>query len=147
MLEFDLGDEMFLLYYFVEPVMVNTDQTGCSDEFDSSYDSIHCSEFTSTPKSNVPEEPSSGSEPESRDQIIMDVPFAGPPQPSTSQSNAHRAGQPVLKGKDLSLLLKPGEKYQTPQESLYFRETMAHSKTTPRKDRKTQVKHQGSSLL
>ena len=42
--------------------MVNIDQAGCCDEFDSSYDSINCSEFTSTPKSNAPDEPSSGLE-------------------------------------------------------------------------------------
>ena len=118
--------------------MVNIDQAGCSDEFDSSYDSINCSEFTSTPKSNAPDEPSSGLEFETGDQIIMDVPFAELPQPSTLQSGAHHAGPSVSKGKDLSLLLKPGEKYQTPQDSLYFREVMTQTKTTPRRQRKTQ---------
>ena len=72
-------------------------------------------------------------EAEPSDQIIMDVPFTTPPQPSTSQ-----AVKSVSKGKDLSLLLKPGERYVTPQESLYFRGNMACSKTTPRKDRKMQ---------
>ena len=89
--------------------MAHTDQTGCSDEFDSSFGSTS-------------------------DQIVMDVPFATittSPQPLTS-----RAGQPVLRGKDLSLLLKSGDKYQTPQESLYFREKMTCKKMTPRKDRK-----------
>ena len=37
----------------------------------------------------------------------------------------------VSKGKDLSLLMKPGQKYETPAQSLYFRE-MALSKTTPK---------------
>ena len=71
-------------------------------------------------------------ESEPSDQIIMDVPFTTPPQPSISQ-----AVKSVSKGKDLSLLLlKPGDRYVTPQESLYFRENMAHSKTTPRRQRK-----------
>ena len=35
------------------------------------------------------------------------------------------------KGKDLLLLMKPGHKYETPAQSLYFRE-MARSKTTPK---------------
>ena len=68
----------------------------------------------------------------------MDVPFAEPPQPSTSQGSDFRPDQSITKGKDLSLLLKPSVKYQTPQESLYFRETMTHTKMTPRRQRKTQ---------
>ena len=37
----------------------------------------------------------------------------------------------VSKGKDLSLLMKPGHKYETPAQSLYFRE-MVRSKMTPK---------------
>ena len=115
--------------------MANIDQTGCSDEFNSSFGYTNSSEFTSPPKpkSKSLERSTINSEPEPIDEIMMDVPFATPPRPSTSQT-----GQSVSRGKDLSLLLKPGEKYLTPQELLYFRENMTHSKMTPRKDRKTQ---------
>ena len=58
----------------------------------------------------------------------MDVPFMTPPRQTTAQ-----AGPSVSKGKDLSLLLKPGEKYQTPQDLLYFRETMPRTKNMPRR--------------
>ena len=54
-------------------------------------------------------------ETEPSDRIIMDVPFTTAPQPSTSQ-----AVKSVSKGKDLSLLLKPGDRYVTPQESLFL---------------------------
>ena len=113
--------------------MANIDQTGCSDEFNSSFSSTNSSELFLLPKSNLPGRSSNNVEAEPSDQIIMDVPFTTPPQPSTSQ-----AVKSVSKGKDLSILLKPGERYVTPQESLYFRGNMACSKTTPRKDRKMQ---------
>ena len=116
--------------------MASTDQTGYSDEFHSSFGSTNSSEFASSPKPKSPEGSTINPESEPSDQIIMDVPFttiATSPQPSTFQP-----GQSFSRGKDLSLLLKPGDKYQTPQESLYFRENMAHSKTTPRRERKTQ---------
>ena len=113
--------------------MANINQTGCSDEFNSSFSSTNSSELLLSPKSNRPGEFSNNVETEPSDQIIMDVPFTTPPQPSTSQ-----AVKSVSKGKDLSLLLKPGDRYVTPQESLYFRENMARSKMTPRKDRKMQ---------
>ena len=46
-------------------------------------------------------------------------------QPSTSQ------GKVQSRGKDLTLLMKPGVSYQTTAESLYFREQrMAHQKNT-----------------
>ena len=113
--------------------MANIDQTGCSDEFNSSFSSTNSSELLLTPKSNLLGGSSNNVETEPSDQIIMDVPFTTPPQPSTSQ-----AVKSVSKGKDLSLLLKPGARYVTPQESLYFRENMARTKKTPRKDRKMQ---------
>ena len=113
--------------------MANINQTGCSDEFNSSFSSTNSSELLLLPKSNLPDGSSNNVETEPSDQIIMDVPFTTPLQPSTSQ-----AVKSVSKGKDLSLLLKPGDRYVKPQESLYFRENMACSKTTPRKDRKMQ---------
>ena len=124
-----------IVYYSVEPVMTSTDQTGCSDEFNSSFGSTNSSEFASSPKAKSPEGSTISLESEPSDQIIMDVPFATiatSPQPSTS-----RAGQSFSRGKDLTLLLKPGDKYQTPQELLYFIKNMALSKTTPRRERKT----------
>ena len=113
--------------------MANIDQTGCSDEFNSSFSSTNSSELLSSPKSNMQGGSSNNLETEPSDQILMDVPFTTPPQPSTSQ-----AVKSVSKGKDLSLLLKPGDRYVTPQESLYFRENMARSKMTPRRQRKMQ---------
>ena len=44
--------------------MANTDQTGWSDEFNSSSDSINSSEFTSSPKSKTHDESVIGSETE-----------------------------------------------------------------------------------
>ena len=96
--------------------MANIDQTGCSDEFNSSFGSTNSSELLLSPKPNMPGGSSNDLETEPSDQIIMDVPFTTPPQPSTSQ-----AVKSVSKGKDLSLLLKPGDRYVTPQELLYFR--------------------------
>ena len=122
-----------LTLFSLEPVMANIDQTGCSDEFNSSFSSTNSSELLLSPKSNMLGESSNNLETEPSDQIIMDVPFTTPSQPSTSQ-----AVKSVSKGKDLSLLLKPGDRYVTPQESLYFRENMAHSKTTFRRERKMQ---------
>ena len=113
--------------------MASIDQTGCSDEFNSNFSSTNSSELLLSPKSNLLGGPSNNVETEPSDQIIMDVPFTTPPQPSTSH-----AVKSVSKGKDLSLLLKPGDRYVTPQASLYFRENIAHTKTTPRKDRKMQ---------
>ena len=39
--------------------------------------------------------------------------------------------QTISRGKDLTLLMELGKSYETPAESLYFRE-MARSKTTPK---------------
>ena len=108
-------------------MIATIDQTGCSDEFNSSFSSTNSSEFIPSPKLKESAGPLTNAEPEPQDQIIMDVPFATPSGPSTSQ-----AVKPVSKGKDLSLLLKPGDKYLTPQESLYFSE-MVKTKTTARK--------------
>ena len=90
--------------------MANVDQTGCSDEFNSNFSSTNSSELAS-PKSlpKTLEGPNVNSRSESVDEIIMDVPFTTPPGPALAQ-----AGPSVSKGKDLSLLLKPGERYQTP---------------------------------
>ena len=99
-----------LTLFSIEPVMANIDQTGCSDEFNSSFSFTNSSELLLSPKSNMPGGSSNNLETEPSDQIIMDVPFTTPPQPSTSQA----------------------------VKSLNFRENMARSKTTPRKDRKMQ---------
>ena len=92
---------------------------GCSDgEYNSNENSgDDVSEFSSTPEANVESTPelSPIKEPE--------------PKPSTSAGNKRVQSR----GKYLSLLMKPGQSYQTPAESLYFRE-MAHSKTTPKKN-------------
>ena len=51
------------------------------------------------------------------------------PQPSTSAGNIRVQSR----GIDLSLLMKPGQSYQTPSESLYFRE-MVKTKTTSKQN-------------
>ena len=90
---------------------------GCSDrEYSSSESSGDAiSEFPSTPDTSVESTP----EPS---------PEKGP-QPSTSTGR----GQIQSRGKNLSLLMKPGQSYKTPSESLYFRE-MVKSKTTPKEN-------------
>ena len=87
------------------------DREYCSSE--NSGDDI--SEFPLTPDTSVESTP----EPS---------PKKGP-QPSTSTGN----GPISSRGKDLSLLMKPGQLYKTPSESLYFRE-MVKSKTTPKEN-------------
>ena len=109
--------------------MANIDQTGCSDKFNSSFGSTNSSELISSkPVPGTSEGLSDDNlRPEPSDKIIMDVPFITPPGQAVVQ-----AGPSVSKGKDLSLLLAPGKKYQTPHESLYFRERMACTKKTKR---------------
>ena len=88
---------------------------GCSDReygsTDNSGDDI--SEFSSTPDTSVESTPEPS--PKKRSQL------------STSTGN----GPISSRGKDLSLLMKPGQLYKIPSESLYFRE-MARSKSTPK---------------
>ena len=87
---------------------------GCSDgefESDSQY-SGEVTEFSSTPDTSV------ASTPESTPRKSVEFPDKN-------------AGRNVSKGKDLTLLMDPGHKYQTPAQSLYFSE-MARSKTTPK---------------
>ena len=90
---------------------------GCSDrEYGSSENSgDDISEFPSTPDTSV-------------ESTLEPSPKKGP-QPSTSTGN----GPISSRGKDLSLLMKPGQLYKTPSESLYFRE-MVKSKTTPKEN-------------
>ena len=90
---------------------------GCSDrEYSNSESSGDVvSEFPSTPDTSVESTP----EPSP----LKD------PQPSTSTGN----NQIQSRGKDLSLLMKPGQLYQPPSESLYFRE-MVKRKTTPKQN-------------
>ena len=110
-----------------EPVMASVDPTGCSDEFNSSFGSTNSSELILS--KSVPG--TSGgllddnSRPEIPDEIIMNVPFVNPTGQAVAQT-----GPSVSRGNDLSLLLTPGKKYQTPRESLYFRERMARTKKT-----------------
>ena len=90
---------------------------GCSDrEFNSSESSGDvASEFSSTPNTSVESTPESSPLKE--------------PQPSTSTGNTRVQSR----GKDLSLLMKPGQMYGTPSESLYFRE-MVKTKMTPKQN-------------
>ena len=70
--------------------------------------------------------------PSTPDTSVESTPEPSPlkdPQPSTSTGN----NQIQSRGKDLSLLMKPGQLYQTPSESLYFRE-MVKRKTTPKQN-------------
>ena len=87
---------------------------GCSDgEFESnSQYSGEVTEFSSTPDTSVI------STPESTPKKSVGLPDKN-------------IGKNVSKGKDLTLLMDPGHKYQTPAQSLYFSE-MAQSKTTPK---------------
>ena len=102
------------------------DNEGCSDidEFNSSGSSsesdICPSEFSVTPNTSNKTTPDMSPQ---RDNV----------QPSTSQ------GKVQSRGKDLTLLMRPGVSYQTPAESLYFREQrMARQKnTTPGNPRKS----------
>ena len=101
----------------------NIDQSGVLtaleiliDEFDGSYlrseNDVCPSEFSVTPNTSPKTTPDMS--------LIKDS-----VQPSTSKGKAQS------KGKDLTLLMKPGVSYQTPDESLYFREKrMAHQKNT-----------------
>ena len=86
---------------------------GCSDrEYGSSENSgDDISEFPSTPDTSV--------------ESTLEPSPKKAPRPSTSTGN----GPISSRGKDLSLLMKPGQLYKTPSESLYFRE-MAKTKST-----------------
>ena len=90
---------------------------GCSDrEFNSSKSSGDvASEFSSTPNTSV-------------ESTLESSPLKDP-QPSTSTGNIRVQSRE----KDLSLLMKPSQMYQTPSESLYFRE-MVRTKTTPKQN-------------
>ena len=90
---------------------------GCSDrEYGSSESSGDVvSEFRSTPDTSVESTPEPSPQKE--------------PQLSTSTGNI----QVQSRGKDFSLLMKLGQSYQTPSESLYFRE-MVKTKTTPKQN-------------
>ena len=73
------------------------------------------SEFSSIPNTSVERTPESSP--------LKD------PQPSTSMKDTRVQSR----GKDLSLLMKPGQMYRTPSESLYFRE-MIKTKMTPKQN-------------
>ena len=97
---------------------------GCSDiEPDSDDESSgELTEFTSTPNTSISISPETS-------------PFKlSEPQPSTSGIVC-----PQNKGKDLSLLMKPGQRYQTPAQSLYFREMVRQKHTTPGNPRKSDL--------
>ena len=90
---------------------------GCSDrEFNSSQSSGDvASEFSSTPNTSV-------------ESTLESSPLKEP-QPSTSM----RDTRVQSRGKDLSLLMKPGQMCRIPSESLYFRE-MVKTKMTPKQN-------------
>ena len=90
---------------------IQTQHVGCSDEeYESDFsDQGDVSEFSSTPNTSV------GSTPDVTPVKLVD----------------RGTKQTLSRGKDLTLLMKPGVNYETPAESLYFRE-MARSKTTPK---------------
>ena len=95
---------------------------GCSDEeYESDFSNRgEVSEFSSTPNTSVDSTPNS-----TPAKIAQPLPLKG--------------SQIVSRGKDLSLIMKPGRKYDTPVQSLYLRE-MARSKTTPKLNpRKSEV--------
>ena len=90
--------------------------TGCSDtgclDADNHNSSDELSEFSITPDTSV------------------HMTHDGLPQ--TQAVSCNRVPRAQSKGKDLTLLMKPGICYQTPAESLYFREkVMACQKNTP----------------
>ena len=89
---------------------------GCSDrdtESDLSTEG-ELSEFSTTPNTSV------GSTPDST-----------PVKPKLNLAVKKKQKQTTHRGKDLTLLMEPGNKYNTLAESLYFSE-MARSKTTPK---------------
>ena len=87
---------------------------GCSDgEYESNFsNSGEVSEFSITPNTSVESTPESTPK-------------------KTVQITSSKDIQTSSRGKDLSLIMEPGRKYDTPVQSLYFRE-MARSKTTPK---------------
>ena len=87
---------------------------GCSDgEYESDFStSGEVSEFSSTPNTSVESTPNSTPARIARPFILKD-------------------SQITSRGKDLSLIMQPGRKYDTPAQSLYFRD-MARSKATPK---------------
>ena len=99
------------------PAYSPVQKEGCSDrEFNSSKSSGDvASEFSSTPNTSV--------------ESTAEASPLKDPQPSTSM----RDTQVQSRGKDLSLLMKPGQMYRTPSESLYFRE-MVKTKMTPKQN-------------
>ena len=85
---------------------------GCSNgEYESNFSSSgEVSKFSITPNTSVESTPDSAPK-------------------RTVQLMSSKDVQTSSRGKDLSLIMEPGQKYDTPVQSLYFRE-MAHSKTT-----------------
>ena len=95
---------------------------GCSDgEYESDFSNQgEVSEFSSTPNTSVESTPNST-------------------PAKIAQPLSLKGSQIVSRGKDLSLIMKPGQKYDTPAQSLYFRD-MARSKMTPKLNpRKSEV--------
>ena len=94
---------MLVTLFFL--AFVQTQHIGCSDEEYRSDPSEQgdVSEFSSTPDTSVESTPG-----------------------QTPEKSVN-----IRKGKDLTLLMEPGINYETPAQSLYFRE-MARSKVTPK---------------
>ena len=93
----------------------------CSDVEPTSGDesSGELTEFSSTPNTSISITPE------------MSPTKTDKPQPSTS-NKVHSQNR----AKDLSLLMKPGQKYQTPVQSLYFREMGRQKHMVPGNPRK-----------
>ena len=94
---------------------------GCSDgEYESDFSSQgEDSQFSSTPNTSVESKPNST-------------------PAKIAQPLSLKGSQIVSRGKDMSLIMKPGQKYDTPVQSLYFREM------APKNDSKAQPKEERS---
>ena len=124
--------------------MANIDQTGCSDEFNSSFGSTNSSELVLSKP--VPETPDGGSDDNQRsepsDEIIMDVPFVTSPGQAAVQ-----AGPSVSKGKDLSLLLTPGKNIKHLENHFILGKEWLTPRRPKGERRPKQERRAGSSLL
>ena len=101
------GYENLVTLFFL--AFIQTQHIGCSDEEYESYPSEQgeVSEFSNTPNTSV----------------------ESTPNQTPEKSVNTNPKQTIRKGKDLTLLMEPGTSYETPAQSLYFRE-MARSKVT-----------------
>ena len=94
------GYENLATLFFL--AFIQTQHIGCSDEEYESNPSEQgeVSEFSSTPNTSV----------------------ESTPDQTPEKSVSTKQKQTIRKGKDLTLLMEPGISYETPAQSLYFRE-------------------------